>query len=398
VSRPEDQAPGDAPTRRRQVLLPLASGALCGTLTVTLDLVRNLGERFDCRLALPAHGPALEACRSAGLQPHAYDLSPTHLERVRHTPGLASKLRAVPSYLAVFLAAWRELRAWPPDLVHVCDNRTLWSWGVAARLQGLPLVWHVHQVKASPWLDRLRLALVRGLVFSTGPTRRRLEALGAHLPPCLDLPNPVDTERFRPGDRVRARRRLGLDPDRGTLGFVGHLTARKRPHLAVEAFLRGLEAGRDLQMAVLGGDLENPGEGRRLAERVAAAGHGTRFHILGVRPDLEQVLPALDVLLVTSTRDGEALPRVVLEAMACGIPVLTTDTGGVAEVVRNGHNGVLVDAEDFETFCTELIRLTDDPELRLRLGQQARRQVSGGHDPAALARCLGDFYDQLLGR
>ncbi len=397
MNRPANQGPKDAPTRRRRVLFPFASGALCGTLTVTLDLARHLGDRFGCRMTVPAHGPALEACHSAGLQPHAWRLSPTHLERVRHTPDLPSKLRALPSYLALVLTAWRELRAWPPDLVHVCDNRTLLSWGVAARLLGLPLVWHVHQGKASPWLDRLRVAMVRGLVFSTGPTRRRLEALATRLPVCLDLPNPVDPNRFRPGDRAAARHRLGLDPDRVTLGFVGHLTARKRPQLAVDAFLRGLEAGRDLQMVVLGGDLETPGQGRRLAERVAAAGHGSRFHLLGVRPGLEQILPALDILVVTSTRDGEALPRVILEAMACAVPVLTMQTGGVAEVVQDGQNGVLVGADDFQTFTAGLLRLADDPDLRRRLGEEARRQVSRGHDPADLARRLGLFYDGILG-
>src|SRR5206468_4129010 len=100
---------------------------------------------------------------------------------------------------------------------------------------------------------------------------------------------------------------------------------------------------------------------------------------IGQRSDVPDVLRSLDILVLPSERDMEAFPRIVVEAMACGVAVLATEVAGVPEAVVNGETGALVDPDDFEAFVAALRTLASDAELRRRYGA------------AAVARCRALF-------
>lgn len=147
------------------------------------------------------------------------------------------------------------------------------------------------------------------------------------------LRNGVDTALFTPPtDRPRARAMLGLTGP--TLISVGHLIERKGHHLVIEA-LRALPDWRGL---IVG---EGPERGR-LQALITAHGLASRVTLLGQRPhaDLPALYGAADVLVLASSREGWA--NVLLEAMACGTPVVATDIWGNPEVVRTPQAGVIV--------------------------------------------------------
>jgi glycosyltransferase involved in cell wall biosynthesis len=162
--------------------------------------------------------------------------------------------------------------------------------------------------------------------------RRHLLALGAKVERTLVLRNGVDLERFSPGDRLAARAVRGLA--RFTLLSVGSLIPRKGHHIAIAALVDLPDC--DLLIA---GDGPMREELVRLAARTGVA---DRVRFLGGVPhaDLPEIYRAADVLLLASEREGWA--NVLLEAMACGTPVVATDVNGTSEAVCDPAAGVLM--------------------------------------------------------
>jgi glycosyltransferase involved in cell wall biosynthesis len=163
----------------------------------------------------------------------------------------------------------------------------------------------------------------------------RLAELGADPAKLHVLRNGVDLERFVPEPRVAARERLALEPEGRWLLSVGHLIERKGHHIAIEA-LALLPA--DVRLVIAGA-----GEERAALERLAAErGVAARVRLAGAVPqvELKWYYSAADALVLCSSREGWA--NVLLEAMACGTPVIATNIWGTPEVVSVPEAGMLM--------------------------------------------------------
>ena len=174
------------------------------------------------------------------------------------------------------------------------------------------------------------------------------------------IPTWVDSEEFRPprddADRLAGRlalsRELGINMHAHWLISVGRLDTQKDPALMLAAFARLCEAGHDAHWLVVG-------DGRLRAEllRLAhAAGVAGRLHMLGLQPAtrIAQLLRASDLFCLSSAYEG--MPMAALEALGCGVPVVTTGVGEVRRVVRHGVNGLVVDERTPEAFAAALAR------------------------------------------
>ncbi len=177
----------------------------------------------------------------------------------------------------------------------------------------------------------------------------KLGELGADRTKLHTLRNGVDLERFVPEDRAEARRCLGLPVEGRYLLSVGHLIERKGHHIAIEALphLPGvtlLIAGAGPEEAAL----------RDLARRVGVA---DRLRWAGVVPqtELKWWYSSADVLALCSSREGWA--NVLLEAMACGTPVIATNIWGTPEVVSTPAAGVLMDRRDAQALAAAWVQL-----------------------------------------
>jgi D-inositol-3-phosphate glycosyltransferase len=195
--------------------------------------------------------------------------------------------------------------------------------------------------------------------------------------PVTVLPG-VDLDRFRPGDRERQRRKLGLDGSPIVL-CVGRIAKGKRLPLAIETFAR-LLGGRteDARLLVAGAPDGDHGslELRRARRRAAQLGIAEKVQFVGAiaHTDLHRYYSAADALLFASRRESFGL--VILEAQACGLPVVATAVGGVADVVQNGVNGFIVDRGDADQLARRLADALDPqlaPALRDSASESARR-------------------------
>jgi glycosyltransferase involved in cell wall biosynthesis len=208
-------------------------------------------------------------------------------------------------------------------------------------------------------------AFLRDLVLAWGIEPGRAEVLPNPLPVLPDLP-----------ERAEARERFGLNG--ATLVFAGRLTAQKSLHVALEALARN----EGVSLVVAGEGEERP----ELERRAADLGLDGRVRFLGPQPR-ERVLELLragDALLLSSS--WENFPHTVVEALAVGTPVLATAAGGVAEVVEDGRNGLLVPPGDAAALAAAIGRFFAEDDLRAALRSAAAPSVASYAPEAIYAR------------
>jgi len=195
------------------------------------------------------------------------------------------------------------------------------------------------------------------------------------------LPNPAPVLPPELPARDELRRTLGLNG--ATLAFAGRLTAQKSLGRALEVV-----AGADGVHLVIAGD--GP-DRKQLEERAAELGIAQRVRFLGAQPreQIVELFRAADATILTSS--WENFPHTVVEALAAGTPVLAMEVGGVAEVVRDGENGLLVPAGDTVALGESVRRYFGDESLRERL----RAAAAGSVARYAPERVLGELEETL---
>lgn len=212
----------------------------------------------------------------------------------------------------------------------------------------------------------------------------------------------VDVERFAPDAtaagrlaRHRLREELGATPDDVVVTFVGRLVGEKGLDDLAAAF-GAIAAERRVVLWLVGGVLDTERDRNapaRIAGLLAERGFGHRVHFLGRRDDVPGILRASDVFVLPSHREG--LPVSLLEAMACGLPVVTTDIRGCREVVTHGISGLLVPAHDPAALAAALAHLHDEPARRATLAAAARARVLERYTVAASLAPLLALYREL---
>jgi glycosyltransferase involved in cell wall biosynthesis len=210
---------------------------------------------------------------------------------------------------------------------------------------------------------------------------------------CLLLENGIDTDEYRRrGTVAEAKCRLGLHPGRLAIGAVGRLSPEKGFDLLIRAVNRLVTDGCNVQLVIAGEGDQQP----VLEQLIAHLGQGERIRLLGYCADPRALYEALDVFALSSRREG--LPNVLLEALAYELPSVATNIAGVPRLIRDGENGLLVDADDVEAFTQSLARLLEDGGLRERLGRAGRHKVEADFSFAKRMQKIAALYDELLAR
>jgi glycosyltransferase involved in cell wall biosynthesis len=253
--------------------------------------------------------------------------------------GVARQPERVAAAAARIVDGWQQ-SGWRPSLI---DAHYLYPDGVAAALLarrlGLPYLVTARGTDVNVLAHlpgpgrRIRAALdgAAAIVTVSESLRQSLIALGIAAARVNTLRNGVDLRLFVAHPRDAARRRLGLSEDVPWLAWVGNLVAEKDPELAV----RTLQALPRHRLAIVGeGPLHAP-----LRARIDALGLAARVRMLPAMPqsELAWLYSAADALLLTSQREG--WPNVVLEALACGVPVVAVDVGAVREILGDSCAG-----------------------------------------------------------
>jgi sugar transferase (PEP-CTERM/EpsH1 system associated) len=269
----------------------------------------------------------------------------------------------------------RLFRRERPDVVHTHGWGTLLEGMLAARLAGVPSVIHGEhgtlQMKTyQRWLQRRAWTSAdRVLSVSSRLAERMATTMQVPTERITTIRNGVDLSRFGSSDRGAARSGLGLSNDTLVIGTVGRLVPVKDHATLLEAISLLTKRGVDVTLLVSGdGPLH-----ATLQARVRDLGieHSVRF--LGHRQDVEVVLAALDVFVLSSVSEG--LSNTILEAMASGLPVVATRVGGAEELVVDGETGLLVEPGLPRKMAEALQLLLTNESKRRTMGAAARGRV-----------------------
>ncbi len=291
----------------------------------------------------------------------------------------------------------RLLRKLAPDLVH-SRNWAAFDAILAARFARVPALIHgEHGRDASDpnglngkrnLLRRLLAPLVNRFVTVSYDLRRWLvETVGVPARKILTIHNGVDTARFCDGGWETGRRALGLSQDRLVIGTVGRLDPVKDQAGLLRAFTRVQEKHPEVLLAIVG---DGPCRAE-LHALTAELGLSSRVRFLGERTDVPLLLKGMDLFVLPSIAEG--ISNTILEAMATGLPIVATRTGGNPELVEDGVTGMLAPVGDPQALAAALAAYVNNPQLRALQGRAGRQRAV---DEFGLERMTGKYRDLYL--
>jgi glycosyltransferase involved in cell wall biosynthesis len=317
--------------------------------------------------------------------------------------------------LCALAALWRLMRRWRPQVVHAFDTKPGVYACLAARLAGVravigtvtglgslyakdgpPVVRAVYER-----LQRLASRHADRTVFQNRDdrdcfvARRVVPAAKATIIAGSGVDtNHLDPARFSAAGRLQVRASLGVPADALLVTLVSRLIRSKGVEDFVAAAAQVRQRFPDAHFLLVGAADRDSVHAFRSEELARFA---EVVHCVGPRPDVPTVLAASDLFVLPSyLREG--IPRVLLEAASMGLPIVTTNTPGCADVVEDGVNGLLVPARAPAALAEAIGHLLGSAELRRRFGQHSRKRARDEFDLAVVTEQTRSLYAELLAR
>jgi glycosyltransferase involved in cell wall biosynthesis len=285
------------------------------------------------------------------------------------------------------------------DILHTHCSMAGFLGRIAGRLAGVPVIVHTLHALASrdnqaPWKQRVYLAIERWLdgctdqyvAVSAAMGRQVVEKRIADRRHVTVIHHGLDLDPYLQLQGSRGKRRqLGLHPTCLVVGMVGRLEPQKGVEYLVDAMPRLCALHEDARVLIIGdGPLR-----QSLENRATRRGVHDRVRFLGWRTDVPEILAELDVFCMPSL--WESLGYSILEAMACGVPVVASDVEGIPEVVVHGETGLLVPPGDPSALAEAISLLLDRPDLRCAMGRAGQKRV----EQRFSERMMLDRYEQM---
>ncbi len=346
-----------------------------GALQVVM-LIDGLTRRgVECHLACPIGSAIADAAR-----PHA---AAVHETVMRGDVDVAT-----------FFRLRQLIRKIRPDVVHLHSRFGTDIWGaLAARVEGVAVVHSRRVDNTEPvfWVG-LKYRLYDKVVAISNGIREVL--LGEGLPPAqvVCVHSAVDTQTYRPGrgDMAWFCQEFGLQDGDVTVAMVAQFIVRKGHRTLLDALPAVLAKHPQTRVLFFG---QGPQE-EAMRQLVQERQLGTSVQFAGFRQDMARVLPCLDVVAHPAMTEG--LGVALLQAAACGVPIVASRTGGIPEIVQPGETGELVEPGNVAQLTSALLRLLDDEALRQRYGVRAREWIEAGFSAPSMVAGNHAVYEEVL--
>lgn len=366
------------PHRPLRVQFVLTSLPVGGAETLLLNLVREM-DRHN-------FAPEVVCLKEPGaLGDEFAKLVPVHSHFIRHKFDMAVVLRLKR------LFARRHT-----DAVITVGAGDKMFWGrLAARMAGVPVI--CSALHSTGWpdgvgkLNRLLTPITDGFIAVAPPHAQHLISVEKFPEDrVFTIPNGIDTRRFVPDPAMRPwlREQLQIPFDKPIIGIVAALRPEKNHLQFVEASQRVSNEFPCAHFVIVG---EGP-ERERIQAAINQSGREGQFHLLGSRQDTPHILAGMDVFCLTSR--NEANPVSILEALSCGIPVVSPNVGSIPQTVIPDKTGILTEPLSAEDTARGICQLLSKPEVSAELGRNGRQMVEVHWSLQAMV----DGYQRLVER
>jgi glycosyltransferase involved in cell wall biosynthesis len=370
------------------VVYVATSAKIGGGNRVLMDLVTHIDRaRFAPVIAAPGDGPLVHWARTQEIP-------------VRILPGgnrpTSSRTMLLRQSLELALVILRRRARIIHAMAHTCYRQA----ALAGLLTGAARICHLGFPPGRgelEWVFRVGPHVVVGCheaqALEVAPAVRKVSPRSR----VIAITNGVDTRIYSPppGGTPDPRSPFRFGAGHVVL-IVGHLSEVKGYPTFLEAAARLIPAVKGVAFVSLGGETTSPGYRSFLERRAIELGIHGHVHFLGWREDVAAVLRAADVMVLPSLDEG--LPIAILEAMACGRPVVATPVGGVPEAVVDGQTGFLVAPRDPAALAEAVLRLLLDPNLARRLGDEGRRRAEAVFSIDRVTSRVESLYEELMAR
>jgi len=413
TSAPALRVPADGATEAspRRVLFIDHTALLGGGEIALLNLTKYIDRsRYTPIVLLFSDGPLRQALTDAGVETHLLPLSPDVVNTRKDTLGGKSLLRIkdlVSTVRFAFKAA-KFIRAQKVDLVHTNSLKGDIIGGVAAKLAGRPLIWHIRDRIENDYLPSKVVWLFRHLarrlpdcvIANSAATlqtlsREKLEHSAA-IHSGVDFDSRVSV--VHDGTFERFNRETPKNPANPLIGLVGRISPWKGQHIFLRAAAQVLRQYPNVRFQIIGSALFNEGDYEKfIRDMVESLKLNSAVEFTGFRNDVPELIAKLDILVHASVV-GEPFGQVVIEGMAAAKPVVATNGGGVPEIVVDGETGFLVPMGDAESMSAAICKLLSDPELASKMGRRGRERVQDHFTIQSTARKVERLYDEVLSR
>ncbi|UCG12795.1 MAG: glycosyltransferase family 4 protein [Deltaproteobacteria bacterium] len=342
---------------------------------------------------------------------------PTSESQVLHNQLASARNRGVRvinlPYLVRRVSPWNDLRSlvwllifsrrYKPDIVHTHTSKAGFVGRLAAWLSRVPVIvhtphGHVFYGHFGPWLSRFFLLVERLLDRTThhwialtpreaGDYHRfkvsKTEKISV-------IHSGVDVNRFQrqPIDRLQKKKELDIPPDTSVVGFVGWLLPIKGTTFLVQAMAQVSQRHPSGLLVLVGN-----GEDIQLKKQVESLGLEDKVLFLGWRSDVEEIMYCFDMLALPSLNEG--MGRVLVEAMAAGLPIVASRVGGIPDLIQDGKNGVLVPPANPAALAHAISELLDDGNRRKRMGE-AGRKMCRPYSTETMVKQISGLYERLV--
>jgi glycosyltransferase involved in cell wall biosynthesis len=366
-------------------VLPVITGSGINTFLT----MQGLAHAYHMEMACAPGGPLVDLCEKNGipvrpihhfvsemnpqkdvyalwqlyrlLKHEKYDCIHTHNSKGGFIGRLAARLAGgVPVIHGVHGYAFHEAESWPRRALFFMLEYLARNWSARVICISQPLV--------DLWVDK-KLA---------PPEKIRKIYSGIHV-----------AEFNNTANREEMRKKMGIGPDEIVIGQVSKLWHGKG-HVDI------IEAARAVFSAVPRAKIVFIGDGplkRELEERIARDNLREKILLLGHRDDVPAVTAALDIAVLASYYEG--MGRVLLEAMAAGVPVVANRVGGIVELVIHNETGLLVEPHDVNQLADAITILARDTGLRLRMGEKGRQRVTDTFSAETMIAALDRLYQEV---
>ena len=205
----------------------------------------------------------------------------------------------------------------------------------------------------------------------------------------------VDLHRFSNGaqQRTKKRKELRIPADSLVIGYVGWLIPIKGVTYLVSAVAKVTEKYPKSLLVLVGKGDDKGEEEVKLKEQVKNLGLADKVRFLGWRPDVDEIMGCFDIFVLPSLNEG--MGRVLVEAMAAGLPIVASRVGGIPDLVKDGKNGLLVPPEDASALETAISDLLADKMKRKRMAE-AGKKMCRQYSAEAMVEQIDNLYTELV--